>query len=187
MRHLPLFRRPDINDVPSCLRSMADKQKYRQAVQNQTYNIALDDDAQVECHYMGKLNVECVHCAALYYEFERRSNYWPCCCNGKVPCRLPPSPEEFTRLFDGQTVETRANRRRLTLLNERLQLAALEMKSIAVLGAGPPVVKVQGQPRVMLHNPRPNANPNDLSTIDAANNSKLIGYLTGHNVILNSK
>ena len=141
-------------------RRTADLQNHRlaqerrsQAIRNEAINL---DEAQVNAHICGKLDVTCQFCGSRNFIAERPSDkkFTSCCRKGKVKLPKPVDvngveleyPEFLRNLLSDQTHPNHANfREHIRSYNSAVSFASMGAKIVDLPGRGPFVFKVQGQ------------------------------------------
>ena len=107
-------------------------------------------------HYLGKMDVPCIHCNALHWMDERLTNsttrnpqFGMCCTSGKIKLdKLDPPPPEIEQLLSGQNPIAKSFRQHIRNYNNALAMTSLGCKideRINRAGAGPYVFKVHGK------------------------------------------
>jgi hypothetical protein len=167
---MPAYRRPNINNPPAYFDklSYAEQQRWRDAVLNRTFMLAVGPFVDLPGYSIGTLgDKRCSVCDAMFFNKEVKGTgpFW-CCNHGRTPVEPREYPENLKELFVGNTPGHKRNRDALRHINSSLALAAIEHKRIFPQGRGPLLLKVQGQISVTMGPIDPPGHPDNPNVRD---------------------
>ena len=122
------------------------QQQISEVIRNNATNF---NEASIETHDCGPLNVQCQYCKAYHFEKEKPSDgkFKSCCHKGKIKLeRKDPFPTFLENLMTNQNDPFHHNYMdQIRSYNSALSFASMGATTVSIPGHGPYVFKVQGQ------------------------------------------
>ena len=128
--------------------------KSRTSLRKNFNNVNIHQLDKISEHYIGKLNIKCIHCDALHFTAEKVANcgnsFNDCCSHGKVSLEDLPDPPKYLRsLFDQTHPMTKHFFDNIRIYNNSLAFASFNANLIDFnvnnRRPGPYCFKIQGQ------------------------------------------